>query len=106
MTTQCVWTCGVDWDRAMELLRSGCGKRVVRWDDRTWRFWRELGWDWRPPSELDTQPTEVQAYALNPFEMSLLGAWADKPTPGVLFVLHDTRWAAVAADTYIEVNKA
>jgi hypothetical protein len=88
----------------MDLLRSGCGKRIAQWDDRVWQYWRELGWDQRPTSELDTQPAEVQAYALNPFEVCLLGVWADKPTPGVLFVFYDARWAAVAANTRIEVD--
>jgi len=106
MATQCVWTCSVDWDRAMELLRNGCGKRVAWWDDRVWQYWRELGWDQRPTSELDAQPPEVQAYVLNPFEVSLLGVWAARPTSGVLFVFYDVRWAAVAADTPLEVDDA
>jgi hypothetical protein len=102
MTTRCVWTCSVEWDRAREILLLGCGRRVPTWDERVWRYWRELGWDGRPSAELDTQPPEVQAYSLNPLEVLLLGVRPDEPTTGVLFVLPEVRWAAVATETRIE----
>jgi len=102
MTTRCVWTCSVPWDRAQEILRWGCGRRIPVWDDRVWRYWREVGWDGRPSSELDTQPPEVTAYALNPWESLLLGVIPQDPVLGVLFVLPEIRWAAVAAETRLE----
>jgi len=106
MTAQSVWTCTVAWDRAQEILRLGCGKLVIQWDDRIWQYWKELGWDQRPSSELDTQPDEVQAYLLNPFEVLLLGLWPAEPTSGVLFVIPDIQWAAVASNTRMEVEDA
>jgi hypothetical protein len=105
-TRYAVWVKGVEWDRAIKFLRNGCGRRIVTWDDRTWRFWRELGWDGRPDSELNIQPPEVHAYTINPSDMCLLGIWSNEPAYGVLFVYPDVQWAAVASYTRIEAEDA
>jgi len=102
MVTRCVWTCSVEWDRAMEILRLGCGRRVTEWTDCIWRYWQELGWDQRPSSELDVPPHKVQVYSLNPLEILLLGVLPQDPVRGVLFLLPDVHWAAVVTETPIE----
>jgi len=102
MTRRLVWKCSVDWGRAIELLHLGCGRRIKTWDDQTWRYWRELGWDERPDSERDTQPDEVYAYSLSPLEVLALGVVPYEPASGVLFVFLGIRKAMVAMETRIE----
>jgi len=93
------WVKSVDYDRAMALLANGRGKLFPVWGTFVWRYWHALEWDQRPTSELNTQPKEVQAFAVTHNDLRSLGIRPAGPAIHLLFVSRDLHWAAVVSPT-------
>jgi hypothetical protein len=98
MTNTAVFVRSLEYDTAVEVLHRGTGRLIPTWDAVVWRYWIETAWDQRPRSELETQPGEIAAYAVDTPTLRHMGVEPLGQGPHIVFVWPEVQWAMVASN--------